>query len=258
MKKKILNLILTTVCISMIAFPNTAFATENTDASKEVSIEENIDKDKEEKIEKEDKAAAEESKEVVEETDESSESTSASSIDTSNIFKETNNENSAIYVDGKKIDKNVWITIESKSDGKTSLTKGTKFIVTFESTTLNNYRKEVTLDLNHNFGAEVELPADEYSISSYSVIGKEPSTARLIIDGGETVMMFTENTTIKFTLEGDIKTDTIDEEPVIEEKKEVKETNFWLDLLKNNILFIVLLLGSGAFLLIYKMRQDAE
>ena len=269
MKNKFLKLFLATVCVATLSFSGNTMVF----ANEAESIAESID------TETEENEISEENTEIVEtenqdidetedleenteeETDESAESSSAV-INTEDIFTTTSdndNNNSGIFVDGEKIDKNVWVTITTKSDGESSLSKGTKFVVTFESTTLSNYRKEVTLDLEHNFSGSIELPADEYYISSYSKIGGETSNATLVLDNEEPNMLFTENTEIQFTVKGDIKASVSEEtdEP-IEEKPAEKETNFWLELLKNNIIFLVLLLGCGGFLLFYRLRQDAE
>ncbi len=269
MKKKFLNLILTSLCISCLAFPSvTSFAAENTD----ISIEENTSDDVSD-VENDDTLdTSEVSDEIIENTDEAveaesvetnieenTESTSENSIDTDAIFTTTSTEkNGGIMIDGEVIDKTVWVNITTSSDKESSLTKGTKFVVTFESNTLSNWSKSVTLDMDHNFAASVELPADEYLITSYAMIKGEPSKAHLIIDNEEDNLMFTENTDIHFTIKGDITSSTTDEPEVIEEVKEEKETNFWLDLLKNNVVFLILLLGCGGFLIFYKLRQDAE
>jgi len=174
------------------------------------------------------------------------------------IDKTTNSENTGLFIDGKEYKGNVLIDIKVSSDGKTALTSGTTFEITFESLH-NDFSKSVTITNKSLLkGISIEIPVDEYMILTSSSLNGRASSANLelMTDDSTTVIILEDGQKINFTLHGDVSTT---EQTVTEpDEPEKKETNFWLDLLKNNIIYLILLLGCGIALLVFRLKRDNQ
>ena len=169
----------------------------------------------------------------------------------------------AVTVNGQVYSGKVSVKLNFLTDGKSSLTAGTKFLVTFTNRhKLPNdpeYKYEVSvISKSINDGIETILPVGEYDVVTTSSLNGQSSQARLIFHSQEessTVIVYEDDQVLDFTVEGDVKTN-IGAEEVKEEEPE--KENFLLSLLKNNIIFLVLLLGCGIALLVYRLKQDNQ
>lgn len=267
MKNKIVKIVLACAIGLTFLYANAS----NTFAS-DIAVEEETISDESDDVQQSDDNIVEEENieesentdeqnEPVENNDEDVQSDNSDVFDTDDIFSDDESDVDGIVVDGVEYsgNKRVFVTITSGENA--TLTTGTKFEITFENMH-NDFIKKVTLTTkNINKGINFNLPAGEYEVYTQATENGANSIARLIYnptdEDAESLLVLEDGQTINFILEGDTQTEEIEK---VEEtdKTEEKETNFWLELLKNNIIFLILLLGCGVALLVYRLRQDNQ
>ncbi len=245
MKKKFLNkLLILALCASFLSINSLTVKAE------EISKEEASQEISEEELEDE-FASDEEEADTQDETDTQDEE----SGDSFDLTSESDTSN-GLYIDDVVYEGNVWVDLNVTADENASLTSGTEFIVTFESLQ-SSYKKEVTLSSKNGFNASVELPVDEYYVYTKSMLNGKESNAKLVFNSEEenqSVLIKENGQKLDFTLKGDVVSEETTEE-VVEEEKEV---NPWLDFVKNNLIFGILLFGLGMAAIVYKIKQDNQ
>ena len=126
----------------------------------------------------------------------------------------------AVSIDGQVYSGKVSVNLNFKTDGKSSLTSGTKFKITFRNRhkQVNDpeYQYEVeVISRTINEGIETILPVGEYDVVTKSSLNGKDSSARLVFNTKEdssTVTVYEEGQVLDFTVEGDVKSSSGAEE----------------------------------------------
>lgn len=166
--------------------------------------------------------------------------------------------------DGNQYSGKVIVNFVANEDGETSLLPNTTFNIYLRSASGSSNNKEIILESVNNYSAAVEIPVDLYYISWNAYVnGSANSDASLSLELDDTGLINFENSTvyiltpaqnISFTRSGPVKVQNETGEE--EDTPETTTTNFFLNLLKQNIVFIILFLGLGIFLLVYRLKQN--
>lgn len=167
--------------------------------------------------------------------------------------------------DGAVYTGKIFINITTEKDENSSIPSGTSIIVKLKSATGGITNSKTELNISNSYSSVIELPVDNYSITYTAYVdGKENSDIILNLIGDDKNFIDVENNRawllenaqeLKFSLSSNIKVQNPEEQPetVVEPEK---TENFWMKLLKHNILFIALFLGCGIFLLVYRLSHN--
>lgn len=151
----------------------------------------------------------------------------------------------------------VYVTARLVSDDGVELTEDIAVDLVITSQSVNASSKIISLTSDNNFISQFQILKDNYIIEA-SYYSKNNVNINYKVS--------LENSIIRIEEDGQIITATlqpinqvVQEEPEEEQVvEEVKEENFWLKLLKNNIIFIVILLGLAIALFVYRYRRDNQ
>ena len=250
------KILLGILCVSLLAGSYTkVYAANDKDTETTVETEMNTELENvenEDELVDEEVPVEEESEEVIEAE------VTQQPVQTTSTQNKTKNE---LVVDGQTYSGEVWVVIKSKQGKNTALKNGTEFIVEFEDFSFNSgYKQEVVLNTDNMFSATTQLPVGEYYVTTTAKFNGMASDASLRLetenDDG-TVLVLNNNQEINFTIIGDVKMDkevTTPTPEIVEEKQD----NFWISMLKNNIVILILMAACGITLLVYRLKRDNQ
>lgn len=250
MKKRFLSKCLVFLSCIMLLYPVSSFAAPDDNIVEDnVVVTQDIQKTEDEEL----------SEDIQENT-----TNNAKQIEDNSEVSITEDTSGIIGPDGNQYSGKVIVNFAANEDGETSLLPNTTFNIYLRSASGSSNNKEIILEAVNNYTAAVEIPVDLYFISWDAYVnGNATSDADLILkqDDGELINL--ENSTvyilkpaqnIEFIRTGPVKVQN--ESPEEEDVPETKAADFFLNLLKQNIVFIVLFLGLGIFLLVYRLKQN--
>ena len=116
------------------------------------------------------------------------------------------------------------------------------------------YEVTLTVDATNNYRTQAQLPEGTYRIV-FAANTKDEHSGLFVDYEGNKLEILEDGQQVNFEIISSKQMDVNDEPEVVEEIEEKKES-FWWTLFKNNIVFMILLLGCAIALFVIRWRKD--